>query len=149
VKPFKKILVPTDFSRHSAEAIRFAADLSRHYDASVSVVHVHQPMDFGLPAGFTSYPPAQLSELLAALNMLVEGAMNDAHAAGAFKVDGKLLQGTITSEIVKFAKEGNYDLIVMGTHGRTGMSHLLMGSIAEKVLRASPCPVLSVRAEQA
>lgn len=144
---FKKILVPVDFSAHSAEAIRCAADLSRRYDASISIAHVYQSMEFALPGGFPAYEPAHLKELLHALTAQIESSINDAHAAGALKVDGKLLQGTIAHEIVTFAKQGNFDLIVMGTHGRTGLGHLLLGSIAEKVLRMASCPVLSVRAE--
>jgi nucleotide-binding universal stress UspA family protein len=149
MKTFKKILVPVDFSAHSAEAIRHAADLSRRYDASVSIVHVYQSMEFALPGGFPAYEPARLKELLQALTAQVESSVNDAHAAGALKVDGKLLQGTIAHEIVTCAKQGNFDLIVIGTHGRSGLGHLLLGSIAEKVLRTAPCPVLTVRATPA
>jgi nucleotide-binding universal stress UspA family protein len=57
-----------------------------------------------------------------------------------------LLHGAISSEIVRFAKDEGYDLIVMGTHGRTGLGHVMLGSVAEKVLRTAPCPVLTVRA---
>jgi nucleotide-binding universal stress UspA family protein len=149
MKAFRKILVPVDFSAHSAEAIKVAADLSCRYDGSLSIVYVHQPMELALPGGFPAYPPAHLKELFAALTNQLESAINDAHAAGALKVDGKLIEGTIASEIVQFAKNGDFDLIVMGTHGRTGVGHLLLGSIAEKVLRLAPCPVLTVRAARA
>jgi nucleotide-binding universal stress UspA family protein len=149
MKAFRKILVPVDFSAHSAEAIKVAADLSCRYDASVSIVHVHQPLALTLPGGFPAYAPAHLKELFAALTKQLESAVTDAHAAGALKVDGKLLEGTVASEIAQLAKNGDFDLIVMGTHGRTGVGHLLLGSIAEKVLRLAPCPVLTVRAQQA
>lgn len=148
MKAFRKILVPVDFSVHSAEAIKVAADLSCRYDGSITIVYVHEPLDFGLPGGFPAYSPAQLKELFAALTKQVESAITDAHAAGALKVDGKVLEGMIAFEIARFAKDGHFDLIVMGTHGRTGVGHLLLGSIAEKVLRLAPCPVLTVRANQ-
>ncbi|HTM45045.1 MAG TPA: universal stress protein [Polyangiaceae bacterium] len=143
--PFKKILVPVDFSPSSAAALSAAVDFAKRYDAALTVVHVYQPVDFGLPEGFVSYTPVQLSELLAALNKQLDKAKADAVAAGAPQVDGKLLQGVIASEIVGCAKEGKYDLIVISTHGRTGVGHLLMGSVAEKVVRHATCPVLTLR----
>jgi nucleotide-binding universal stress UspA family protein len=144
MKPFKKILVPVDFSRHSAEAIRFAGDLSRRYDAVVQLVHVYQPVNYTLPEGIVFFTPAQLTSLLDALEKLLAASRNDAEVAGAPHVETKLLQGLPSSEIVSHAREGGFDLIVMGTHGRTGVRHAIMGSVAERVVRRAPCPVLTV-----
>lgn len=147
MKSFKKILVPVDFSRHSKEAVQTALDLARQYNASVKLVHVYQPVDYGLPEGFLSYSPVTLNELIAALEKHLEATQNEAQAmAGNVPVSSVLLHGAISSEIVRFAKDEGYELIVMGTHGRTGLGHVMLGSVAEKVLRTAPCPVLTVRA---
>jgi len=145
MKSMKKILVPVDFSEHSARVVKAAAELSAESKVPMSVVHVHQPLDFGLPDGFMSYMPMQLNELLAALQKQLDKTKDDARAAGAHSVDSRLLQGAVASEIVALAKQEGYDLIVIGTHGRTGISHALLGSVAERVVRTAPCPVLSLR----
>lgn len=147
MKPFQKILVPVDFSAHSQHAVRAGADLAKRYQAALTLVHVYQPIDFGLPEGFASYTPAQLAELLSALTKQLDTAKSEAEQAGAPQVNTELLQGVIATEIANFAKDKGYDLIVMGTHGRTGFGRLLMGSVAEKVVRTAPCPVLSMRTD--
>jgi nucleotide-binding universal stress UspA family protein len=145
MKSVKKILVPIDFSEHSRNTINAAAELSATYGAPVTLVHVHQPLNLGLPDGFMSYTPIQLSDLLAALARQLEEAKGEAQRAGAAAVDTKLLQGAVAPEIVDYAKKGDYDLIVIGTHGHTGLKHALLGSVAERVVRLAPCPVLSLR----
>jgi nucleotide-binding universal stress UspA family protein len=147
MRSFKKIVVAVDFSRHSQEATRVAVDLAARYQATVKLVHVYQPVDYGLPEGFMSYTPIQLNELIAALEKHLEASEKQAQAmASGVPVSSVLLHGAISSEIVRFAKDEEYDLIVMGTHGRTGLGHVMLGSVAEKVLRTAPCPVLTVRA---
>jgi nucleotide-binding universal stress UspA family protein len=145
MKPFKRIIAPTDFSPNSAEAVRYAADLSRRYEASLTVVHVYQPIAYAAHDGFEIRTPAQLTELLAEVDKGLANARDDAAAAGAVRVESKLLQGSVFEELMAFASDGAFDLIVMGTHGRTGLNHALLGSIAEKVVRRAPCPVLTVR----
>jgi nucleotide-binding universal stress UspA family protein len=148
MKPFKKILVPVDFSPHALEAIHAAADLSSRYDASVTIVHVYEPVAYTLPEGYVLYTPKQLEELLREFDKLLASAKRDAEAAGARRVESKQLQGVAAFEIVEFAKANDFDLIVMGTHGRTGVRHVLLGSVAERVLRKAPCPVLTVKASE-
>jgi nucleotide-binding universal stress UspA family protein len=145
MKPIQKILVPIDFSPHSAEAIQFAADLSRHYEAPMTLVHLFQPVAYAIPDGIMIFTPPQLSDMLSEFQKLLDAAKQDALAAGAVQVDTQLLQGVIHSEIVNVARQGAFDLIVMGTHGRTGIKHALIGSVAEKIVRTAPCPVLTVR----
>lgn len=148
MKPFKKILVPIDFSRHSKEATQTALNLAALYDASVKLVHVFQPIEYGAPEGFLSYTGDQLNAIFAALEKQLTSATEEARAvAESVAVTSTLLHGPISSEIVRCAKEEGFDLIVMGTHGRTGFKHLLLGSVAEKVLRTAGCPVLTVRSE--
>jgi universal stress protein A len=146
VMNIRKLLVPVDFSTHSAEAMRVAVDLSRRFDAGLTLVHVYDPMVYALPDGFTFVPPPQLSSLFEALEAQLAGAKRHALEAGALRVDTKLLQGPVAGELVELATRGEFDLIVMGTHGRTTLGHLLLGSVAERVVRLATCPVLTTKA---
>jgi nucleotide-binding universal stress UspA family protein len=145
MKSVKKILVPVDFSKHSASAMAAAAELSGTYQVPMTLVHVYQPLEFGLPDGFVGHLPMPVSDLLAALQRQLGDSEKEAERAGAFAVDSKLLQGSVATEIVDYARREGYDLIVIGTHGRTGLKHLFMGSVAERVVRLASCPVLSLR----
>jgi glycine betaine transporter len=142
---FKRVLVPVDFSAHSVEATRVAADLARRFDGSLTLIHVYDPMIHALPEGFVLVPRTAIDKLFEAFGSQLESARRQALDAGAPRVETKLIEGFVTAEIVEAAKRGEFDLIVMGTHGRTGMSHLVIGSIAERVVRLSHCPVLTVK----
>jgi universal stress protein A len=142
---FQKILVPVDFSSHSLEAIRVAAELAKRFDASLTLSHVYDPLVYARPDGFLMVPQLDVGRVCDALRAELDGARLRALQAGAPQVETKLLDGVVASEIVEFAKRDEFDLIVMGTHGRTGMAHLVIGSIAERVVRLSPCPVLTVK----
>jgi nucleotide-binding universal stress UspA family protein len=144
MRPFTKILVPVDFSPHSAEAIRYAGEFSRRYEADVTLVHVFQPVSYLVPDGFVLFTPTQFNELTTEFEKQLAGAKDAALSAGATRVETKLLQGAPFEEIVDLAREGNFDLIVMGTHGRTGLKRAAIGSVAERVVRKAPCPVLVV-----
>jgi universal stress protein A len=148
MKPFKKILVPVDFSPHAEEAIRAAADVSQRYQASVTLVHVYEVVAYALPEGYMFQTPDQLAGVMTEFQKLLATAKTQAEQAGALQVQTTQLQGAAAFEIVEFAKKNNFDLIVMGTHGRTGFKHALMGSVAERVLRIAPCPVLTVHVEE-
>jgi len=148
MKPFKKILVPVDFSACSTEAVRVAVDLSRRYDAKLTLVHVFEPILYTTPEGYPFLVPGQVESLLALYAQALDRARQEAEACGATGVEVRKLQGYPPTEIVDFARKESFDLIVAGTHGRTGIKHALLGSVAEKILRAAPCPVLAVRAEQ-
>lgn len=141
--PFQKILVPTDFSVHAERATLLAADLSRRYDAELTLLYVHEPPAYELPEGHVMNMPSQLDRTFAELNQRLAEVQQAARAAGATRVDTRLLQGPIVREIVTFA--GGFDLLVMGTQGRTGLARLVLGSVAERVVQTAPCPVLVVR----
>ena len=143
MKPIHKILVPTDFSSHSAHALTYAADLAQRYEAVVTLAHVYPVVNYAAAEGFALYTPEQLVELLSKLGEQLKAAENQARALGLARIDSSLLQGDAYKEILSMA--ASYDLIVMGTHGRTGFKHALMGSVAEKLVRTAPCPVLTVR----
>ncbi|HWO12893.1 MAG TPA: universal stress protein [Polyangiaceae bacterium] len=145
MKPFQKLLVPVDFSAHSAEAVHVATDLARRYDASLTLIHVYDPLVYALPDGFTLFTQPQLERVFEALESQLAGAKAQAIEAGAARVQTRLLQGTIAGQITEYSARGEFDLVVMGTHGRTGMKHLVLGSIAEKVVRTAACPVLTVK----
>lgn len=143
---YKKILVPVDFSVHSAEATQAAVELAKRFQARLTLVHVYDPLAYALPDGFAVAP--ELDQLLDALRTQLAASERLAVEAGAPRVDTKLLQGHVATQIVEFATRGEFDLIVMGTHGRTGLPHFLLGSIAERVVRLAPCPVLTVKQAQ-
>lgn len=147
MKKIQKILVPVDFSQHASEAIAAAVDVSQHYEhAPITVVHVYQPVAYVLPESFVLVTPAQLATMLVEFDKQLKAEKQTAEKLGAKQVNIDLLQGNVEAEIIKYAHDGGYDLIVMGTHGRTGVKHAVMGSVAERVLRKAPCPVLTVRA---
>jgi nucleotide-binding universal stress UspA family protein len=140
-----KILVPTDFSAHSKEAQAWAAELARRYEASLTLVHVYQPISYALPEGYVLPSANLLAELEVSLGHALDDSKAALEASSGLRVDTALMQGVPFAEIIRFAREGSYDLIVLSTHGRSGLRHVLLGSVAEKVVRKAPCPVLTVR----
>lgn len=141
----QKILVPTDFSAGAESALRLACDLSGRFAAPVTLVYVFEPLDYPLPNAYAAFLPEQFDRLVAHFNERLGRAERNALDAGASSVSTRVLNGWAPDEIVRFAKEGEFGLIVMGTHGRSGLKHLLIGSVAERVVRTAPCPVLTVR----
>jgi nucleotide-binding universal stress UspA family protein len=139
----KKILVPVDFSPGGADALALAVDLSNRYEAGLTIINVNELMPSLLPS--STLPPSVLESWVSEANQLLEDTKLRALSAGAHRVETEFLQGKPYLEIVRFATEGHFDLIVMGTHGRTGVKHALIGSVAERVVRHAHCPVLTVR----
>src|SRR5262245_29686943 len=134
----RRILHPTDFSPAAIAALRVACVMAERYDAELTLLHVWDP-EFATGDERQPYVPANsLEEALAWLDSI-------AIPAPAVRSYRHLVVGNPVNEIVMEAKEGASDLIVMGTHGRTGLNRLLMGSVAEGVLRKAPCPVMTVR----
>jgi nucleotide-binding universal stress UspA family protein len=146
---FCKILAALDFSPQSEQAMRTAAELAKRYSASLTVVTVYEPLAWQVPEGTWAMTPDQEGRLLAAYEAKLAEAEKQLHDLGLTSVETKLLQGAIASEIVGCASARGCDLIVMGTHGRKGISHFMLGSIAERVLRTASCAVLVVRAAAA
>jgi nucleotide-binding universal stress UspA family protein len=140
---FRKILLPTDFLPHAEHALKIAADLARTYDAELMLLHVHEVGAFELPNGYVTNMPSELDRMYEQLNQRLAELEQRAREIGARRVHTRVVQGPILKEIASFASD--YDLIVMGSHGRKGIEHLLLGSVAESVLQRAPCPVLIVR----
>jgi nucleotide-binding universal stress UspA family protein len=144
---FPKILVPVDFSAHSDLALLTAVRLSRSEGGSLVIVYVNEPLMMPVPEGFVLFSAAQLARMFEDYQRGLTKQKQIAEAAGAIQVEVHLLHGFADREICSFAEQGAFDLIVMGTHGRRGLSHAFLGSVAERVMRMAPCPVLTVRAD--
>jgi len=142
---FQKILLATDFFPPAREALHTAVELSRSYGAALTIVYVYEPVAHTLPEGHMLYTPLQTRELMAAFERRLADVKVEAEAAGAPSVETKMLIGGAAGQITDFAATQNFDLITIGTHGRKGISHLLLGSVAERVVRTAACPVLTVR----
>jgi nucleotide-binding universal stress UspA family protein len=138
--PIRTILHPTDFSDHSRAAFDLASALARDYGAELVVVHVNRPAPIYAPDGIV-VAGVPVEEPLELRGKLAQLKPHDPRV----KVEYKLLDGDPAEQILKAAAAANADLIVLGTHGATGLARLLMGSVAEQVLRKAACPVLTVR----
>lgn len=145
MQPFKQILVPVDFSDATAHLIEVASDLARRYEAPLFLLHAFEPVTYLRPEGPVELDPDVMHGTLTSLKKELDALAHAARAAGVLRVETKTVQGYAIHEIVRAAKELDGCLIVMGTHGRTGLKHLLIGSVAENVVRTAPCPVLTVR----
>jgi nucleotide-binding universal stress UspA family protein len=137
-----KILCPVDFSEASREAMEIAVDLARKLESSLTLLHVIQLPAFALPDGEYTLPTTDIEPQI---DKTLDEWKKEAIARGLHIVHTKRTIGMPFQEILSVAAEGGYDLIVIGTQGRTGLDHLLLGSVAEKVVRRAPCPVLTVR----
>jgi nucleotide-binding universal stress UspA family protein len=137
--PIHTILHPTDFSVRAKSAFDLACALARDYEARLVVLHVQPPrMMGGEVQALITHPEEVEAELRAEMNKL------QPHE-GEIKIERVLKQGDAAKEILHESKEIHADLIVMGSHGRTGLARLLMGSTAENVSRRAHCPVLTVK----
>ena len=141
---FETILHPTDFSPGAEAAFRYACDLARDYGARLVVMHALEP---SLPVvGEGGLVPTDLPELRDAAEREFDLLRPEVTGVRV----GKLIRyGAAAGTIVDAARELGADLIVLGTHGRTGLGRLLLGSVAEEVVRTAPCPVLTVKADSA
>lgn len=149
MRPLRKILAAHDFSAPADGALDAAADLARRYAASITILNVSERKLVATSEAYLLYQSDELQGLIDELYEKLAGVGEVLSAAGAVQVATAVRTGTPAEEIVREATEGNYDLIVLGTHGRRGMSHALLGSVAEQVVRRAPCPVLSVRMSEA
>ncbi len=134
----RKILHPTDFSTNSEPAFRLACAVARDYGARLLVLHVSTPF-VAYGEGMVTTPPPDYTETLRVRLQKIR--------SGDPKVliEHKLVEGDPAADILRVAREAGCDLIILGTHGRTGLGRLLMGSVAEVVVRRAHCPVLTVK----
>ena len=138
----KKILCPVDFSITSSQALNYALAFAEKFDAEILLIHVVE-----IPT-YTSLDFPVAGELIQQFNDIgtkqLETCLNDAKKKYA-KIKSTLTVGNVFYEVIQCAKDNDIDLIIVGSHGRTGLAHVLMGSEAEKIVRKAPCPVLTVK----
>ncbi|HEY7308620.1 MAG TPA: universal stress protein [Gemmataceae bacterium] len=141
-----RILVPTDFSKSSSNALVYGAEFARRFGAEVHLLHVVQDLALFIPEAVMLAPPMMppIEQFVSAARAALERAVRDLNMTDV-RIVPEVAEGTPFEEIVRFARDKEIDLIVMGTHGHTGLAHLFLGSVAEKVVRRAPCPVLTVR----
>jgi nucleotide-binding universal stress UspA family protein len=146
--PPRHLLVPHDFSETAQSALAYAIELATKLHARITVLHAYELPSYGFPdVGF-----ALTAEVVQDIeNKSADGLKKVAANARrtGLEVAEVLRQGPAWSEIDAVAKELKVDLVVMGTHGRRGISRALLGSVAEQVVRTAPCPVLTVRGVEA
>jgi len=145
MEPIKKILVPIDFSDYSKRALRYAIDFSKHFNSELILVSVIEPMIY--PADFSMGQvaiPATDQNLTERIENELK-SLEENEIGKQVKSKRIIKSGKPFYEIVEVAREEDVDLIIIATHGHTGVEHLLFGSTAEKVVRKAPCPVLTLR----
>jgi nucleotide-binding universal stress UspA family protein len=140
----QRFLVPLDFSESANQALDYAITLAGKLGARLTLLHVMQSLPLGGVDMGVTIPLAYLQDLEAEIRRSMESCLERVTAAG-LEGDMVIVHGVPFHEIIEAAKTHQVDLIVMGTHGRTGFHHVLLGSVAEKVVRLAPCPVLVVR----
>lgn len=137
----KKVVFPTDFSNTSKAAMEFAESLVRGQGGKLYIVHVEEPpAAYGGGDLFYGLPSATLEDIK---RLLLSVVPSDTSVA----FEHHLVHGSPADAIANFAESVNADLIVLGTHGRTGVSRMLMGSVAEAVVRHAKCPVVTYKAK--
>ena len=141
----RRLLVPTDFSDSAARAVDYAVELATVHRVPLDLIHVFVPPVMPAPEPVTAPEAALLADLPAELAAKLDELAAELRARGAEVGSAEVVTGAASEEIVRAADRRGCDLIVLGTHGRTGLGRLLIGSVAEKVVRHAHCPVLAVR----
>ena len=143
----RSILVPLDFSETSAKALRYAAALAEEFQAKIDLLYVMEPVS--LPEFAGAYPGAFANdELVTACKRNLAKSANECEVNGELIAELRVRRGPPHREIIDAARELNADLIVIGTHGYSGLQHVMVGSVTERVVRSAPCPVLVVREKE-
>ena len=146
MKTIEKILVPTDFSELSAAATEYAKMFAAKFDAKVYLVHVVDTVPLIGPDGGPSYMTVAHEVDKDATQELKHFAAK--HLGSVKKLELIICEGDPRLEVLKLLEKENIDLIVMATHGRTGLAHVILGSVAERVVQNSPVPVVVVKPAQ-
>jgi universal stress protein A len=140
----RHILAPTDFSDYSKKALSDAFELAQTFGATLSLLHVLEPSPYLGEFTLPTMGEELLGDLERQASAELARVLPEAQQA-TIEVTHAVVMGSPSLKIVETAEAEHVDLIVMATHGRTGLSHLLIGSVAERVVRTAPCPVLTIR----
>jgi nucleotide-binding universal stress UspA family protein len=140
-----RILVPVDFSEHSQKALRYALAFAEQFDAEVTLVHIVEQMVY---PGDWMYPPLAVTDFAAEKREQMIERLRALDAGSGVKTQHIVRLGRAWQEVIEIAREQKTELIILATHGYTGLKHVLLGSVAEKIVRHAPCPVLTVRPEE-
>jgi nucleotide-binding universal stress UspA family protein len=146
---WKKLCCPVDFSPTSESALRVAATLARELGADLTMLHVRTIPGSSIPEGLLEPSPESTHDDSDPADRLLATWKATAEQLGASRVEAAASIGDPAQEITEFARRGAFDVIVIGTHGRTGLKHAVLGSVAERVVRFAPCVVVSVTPEAA
>jgi len=142
----EKILVPTDFSEHSKYAFSYALSFAKEYDAELVMLHVIEDVQYLANAYMFDVPMMpSFSDMEQNRVKEMDDFIEREVADSSVKIAKSVRHGRPFVEIIQAARDEDVDLIVIATHGRGGLEHVLFGSTAEKVVRKAPCPVLSIR----
>lgn len=145
----KQILVPTDFSPPAWAALEDAAAIAETYGAWLDVIHVWDIPTFAVPGDMAGYglPNTVIDTVSEQAHRMMEELLSQARSKGIAIRKSTVMPGNAGRAIVEAARNGSYDLIVVGSHGRTGLARAMLGSVAERVVRHAPCQVLVVSAK--
>ena len=144
---YRVVLVPHDFSDDSSAALEMATSLAKKFGAVLHLVHVyHRPLEVFSPYG-VALPESVVPEIRDGADRQLGELLEQVRAQG-IDAEKHVCEGVPSLDIPAVAREIGADLIVMGTRGRTGLEHALLGSVTERTVRSAPCPVLSVKAEK-
>ena len=146
----KNILVATDFGPASETALRYGRALASQFGARLHLLHVTENLHLAASSGYgyTSLPYRMQQEIESAGRKQTNALLTEEDRQALRAVAVTITDNSPAAAIAEYARGNDIDLVLVGTHGRGGLSHLLMGSVAERVVRTAPCPVLTVRDRQ-
>ena len=141
----KKVLVPTDFSDSARHALTYGTSFAREYGAELVLLHVVENLTVGYASDLFPVPMAEVFQEISGYARAELAKLGAEAREKGVSVREEVVQGKPSAEIIRFAREGDVDMIVLGTHGKGMLDQALFGSTTERVVRRAPCPVLTVR----
>ena len=141
MKEIHKIIVPIDFLEHTDQIIEYAVYIAKKFDSKLHIIHVVEP-----PPSYVGYEYPSLGSFDEEMTELAEKMMQELIDKNQNTLAGceqKIIKGDIIDSIIQYTEEANGDLIIIGTHGRKGLSKMWLGSVAERVIKRAPCPALT------
>ena len=141
----RKVLVPTDFSESARHALTYGISFAREYEAELTLLHVVENLSVGYASDLFPVPMAEVFQEISGYARAELAKLGTEARAKNVTVEEVVVQGKPSAEIMRFARETEVDMIVLGTHGKGMLDQALFGSTTERVVRRAPCPVLTVR----